>query len=171
MKIKEIEDARSEVLKLKNNLKYFKDERRKAAQISMINVFIRLINVSERLLEQSVDKDIVDALLLRVFQNEYEKAQYTDPEGFVSKVQIEFMRNAMALDIVLGREGVKGLLAAQMAGDMLANASFLTEEEKEIPVFESPKVAALMKDATEFWKEQLDRILEYFHYKKGIWKS
>ena len=171
MKIKEIEDARNEVLKLKNNLQYFKNEDRKAAQISMINVFIRLINVSERMMQQSVDKDIVDAVLLRVFEMEYDKVNYTDPVGFITNVQAMFMRDAIALDIKLGREGVKNLLAMKMAGDMLANASFLSEEEKEMAIPDSPKLAALMKDATDFWKAQLDNILEYFHYKKGIWKS
>src|SRR5690606_22464935 len=122
MKIKEIEDARYEVLRLKEGLKYFKNEDRKAKQVSMINVFIRLINVSQQLLEQSVDKDIVDTMLLRMFEKEYDSLNDANPIGFFTTADANFMKDAIAFDVKIGSEGKKEMLALKLAGDMLNNS-------------------------------------------------
>ena len=171
-KVKEIEDAKSEVQVMKNNLQYFKNEDRKQREIKRINAFIRLINASERLVQNSIDRDVVDSLLLYVFKMEYEKAQYNDVDGFVSLGVLEMIKKTMAFSVGVGRESFKRDIAVQMAGDMLGNAKFLNEEEKIVNIHENKKVAALMKDAIEYWENNLEVILNACHSRrKGIWKS
>ena len=102
-KVKEIEDAKSEVQVMKNNLQYFKNEDRKQREIKRINAFIRLINASERLVQNSIDRDVVDSLLLYVFKMEYEKAQYNDVDGFVSLGVLEMIKKTMAFSVGVGR--------------------------------------------------------------------
>lgn len=171
MKILEIENAKAELATMKSAFTYVsKDDPRYPKMVKRYNAFVALVNASEKLIDQSFGKEIVDLMILHRFEMEYNKEMSAgDLGGFISEAAVSVINQMIAIDVTMGYEVFRNKLAAQMAGDMLGNATFLTDEEKESDVLTHPKVKVMFGDAVVFWRENLDKIVAKVYQRRGVW--
>jgi hypothetical protein len=160
----EIIDAKKLVEDMTYGLQFYKDQEKKSKQIDKINKVIKLINLADRLSTGSEEMDVMNVLILHLFKEKYKAAGLVgDYKGFVSEVWFKMSAQAIGFDLKLGYDNIKEQLALQLSSDMLGNATFLTDEEKEGNVFDNPKVAKMFGDVKEMWMDNVQSVVEIVH--------
>lgn len=163
----EIVDAKKLVEDLKFGLQYYKDEEKQLKQKARINTVIKLVNLCERLSNNSEDRDVMGVMVLQMLKAKYDAVNVDgSDDGFISQVWYKAAAMSIGFDLRIGYQEFKKQLAAQFAGDMLNNAKFLTEDEKCGNVHENPKVAKLFGDTNKMWEENIDTFVKMVHHRR-----
>lgn len=165
----EIENAKEEINRLTSRLTYFKNEERKKSQITMINTFITLINICERLLSGSIEKEYLDAMLLYVFEMKYDRSNDTGGDGFISIEEINMIRRDIKFRVDQGRDNQIKSLALRMAVDTMNNSSVITEEDKLVPLTNDDTLLRLTGDCASHWEVELQKFIDYCHSSRVVW--
>lgn len=168
MKYAEIQEAKKAIETMKYGLQFYKDESRKHKQIALINTFIKLVNAAEALADKSSDRNLVDVLLVKWFEGEYNKAQHNGEDGFVSAQTLNALRSSFGMSIKLGATQVVEDLATQMAVDTLANSDLVTEQDAAVPLTKDEKLLKYVGACKEHWVKQLNTFLEYCHNQRVV---
>lgn len=159
----EITDVKKVVEDMKYGLQFYKDDAKKAKQITKINSLIKLVNLAERLSIDSEEMDLMNVLILHLFKEKYRNENLNDYKGFITKVWFKTTAQAIGFDLKIGYENIKKQVALILSGDMLASAEFLTDDEKSGNVYDNPKVAAMFGDAQEMWMDNVQTFVDIVH--------
>jgi hypothetical protein len=158
---KEIQAAKKTISELTYSLSFFKDEARKNKQIEKINSIIMLVNLTERLAAQSVDKNMIDVMLLNLFKTEYMSLQHDGRDGFVSAKDLNLFRQKLGFDFKMGSAAMLDDVSTQMAVDTIANMDILTDDEKAADITKDEKLLKYVGECKNHWSDQLNIFLNF----------